>query len=264
MEDLKTYHVEVTDSDRGEKELKPVICAVCDSIAKCPNWADWVNIDNEFTELCRKSNLGKKRLENIYEKEVLEYYTAPHQDLEPYILSPYSIIEDENILVCKDCCSHMQKEASKKRTTIKNRKPPREAIANGYLIGEAPEELKCLNEVELSLVSKVRIHSRIWVYFAGCHKQIQGWHTFYKNRPTSNISNIQTVQDAGLQGNIMVILCGPFTTTQKTIAMEATRVRPEKVMAAFEWLVENNCHYTVDDIPDPNDFPKVELITEHM
>ena len=261
MEDLKSYHVEVGNG----KELKPVICAVCDSIAKSTHWGRWISISPDFIDLCEGSNLRKSRIEEnkIYRDSVLHCYTAPYKKLEDYILSPRSIIDNENILVCKDCLSHMEKEA-KKRIAIKYRKPPKDAIANGYLIGDAPEEINCLNEVELVLVSKVKIHSYIWIYFAGCHQQIRGWHTFYKNRPTANISSLQTVNDSGLKGDILVILCGPFTSTQKAIAMKETRVRPEKVIAAFEWLVENNCYYNKDDIPDPNDLPYVQVIEENV
>ena len=261
IDDLKSYQTEIENN--GEREMKPVICAVCDGIAKSPKWASWVKIPSEFEDLCQKSNLGKERLRNIYGEHLLQQYTATHEYLKQYILSPDSIISNDKILVCNNCLAHMRKQTNN-RKAIKYHKPPKESIANGYVIGHAPEELRCLNEVELTLISRVKIHSYIWIYFAGCHKQIRGWHTFYKNRPVQNLASIQTLQNAGIKGNILVVLCGPFTTTQKAIAMEETQIRPHKVIAAFKWLKKNNYHYRDDDIPDVNDLPHVEVIFENV
>ena len=262
MDDLNSYHIEITRKDNGKKELKPVICAVCDGIAKCPNWTSWVEIDKEFKELCLKTDLRKKRVENIYKSELLESYTAPDERLHDFILSPQSIIHNDNILVCKDCLSYMRKECKKWKNRKRYTRPPKEAIANGYIIGEAPKELTDLTEIELTLISKVKIHCHIWVFFAGCHKQIRGWHTFYKNRTKENISSLQTLEKIGIKGNIMVVLCGPFTSSQKAAVMEATHLRPKKVINAMHWLVSNNYHYNIGDIPKEDEFPKIIVMED--
>ena len=260
LTDLSSCHVEIVDGVTGKRELKAVTCAVCDSIAKCPSWATWIDID-EFVGLCTISNLMKSALSDVYREDILEHYTAPHEELHQFVLSPCSVIKGDSVLVCQDCLHHMKLQQAKRS---KNKFPPKNAIANGFLIGEAPQELKCLNEVELALVSKVKIHSYIWVFRAGCHEQVRGWHTFFKNRTTANMSSIQTLQDAGLQGNTMVVLCGPFTSTQRANAIKATSIEPNKVMAAFRWLVANNFHCSENDIPDENDFPDVEVMEEKV
>ena len=138
-----------------------------------------------------------------------------------------------------------------------------DAIANGHLTGDAPKELTCLNEVELSLVSRVRICSQSWIFCAGCHQQIKGWHTFCRNRHEANVGNLQQLQLSRLKGSILVVLCGPFTSTQKALTLKQVSVRPAKVIEAFQWLSNHNIYYTQDDIPAAEDIPVPFIIEEN-
>lgn len=256
--DLQSY----TYVDLVSKQIVPVICSVCDSIATTPHWFSMVSVKH-FAKLCEAGALHKSRVKDIYSNEIISCYTVDDIRLEKYILSPKSIIdkEQDTIMVCKSCKVDLQ--CSYDSNTRKNRrKPPIAAIANGYLIGEPPEELTCLNEIELSLVSKVRIYAQSWVLYAGCHQQIRGWHTFLKNRNTSNVAQLQNLQMSSMKGNIMVVLCGPFTTDQKAIAMKRTQVNPKKVIAAFRWLKNNNYFYENDVLPTENDIP-VPIVLEN-
>ena len=144
--------------------------------------------------------------------------------------------------------------------------PPKQAIANGYLVGDAPMELECLNDVELSLVSKVRIYCQSWIFYGGCHQQIKGWHTFFKNRPTENVGNLMQLaeNDNTETGIILVVLCGPFTTTQKALTLAKTAVRPSKVIAAWKWLKKHNYRYKDLTIPNAKDIPQPQIICEQM
>jgi hypothetical protein len=91
---------------------------------------------------------------------------------------------------------------------------------------------------------------------------IRGWHTLFKNKPAEQVSNINLLSEAGLKGQIVVVLCGPFTTTQKALALRKTAVRPDKVVSAFRWLQANNFHYKDVVIPDPDDLPMPFIIEE--
>lgn len=144
--------------------------------------------------------------------------------------------------------------------------PPKQAIANGYLVGDAPMELECLNDVELSLVSKVRIYCQSRIFYGGCHQQIKGWHTFFKNRPTENVGNLMQLaeNDNTETGIILVVLCGPFTTTQKALTLAKTAVRPSKVIAAWKWLKKHNYRYKDLTIPNAKDIPQPQIICEQM
>ena len=257
-QDLKTYSY----VDSETKEIRPVVCCVCDSIAKEPNWYDMVPIDH-FSRLCYHSNMQKDRVSSIYPKDLIECYTVEDPRLQGFIISPRAIIDKgvDCIMVCKACKSSLQHALDNTKKRQRN-KPPKEAIANGFLVGEPPEELSCLNEIELSLVSRVRIYAQTWIFFAGCHQQIRGWHTFFKNRNTSNVAQLQNLQLSGMKGSILVVLCGPFTTDQKALTYEKVQVDPKKVIKAFHWLKKHNYHYKDDVLPLENDIP-VPVIVEN-
>ena len=132
---------------------------------------------NHFAKLCEAGALHKSHVKDIYSNKIISCYTVDDTHLEKYILLPKSVIdrEQDTIMVCNSCKVDLQ--CSYDSNTRRNRrKPPICAIANGYLVGEPPEELTCLNEIELSLVSKVCIYAQSWVLYAGCHQQIRGWH----------------------------------------------------------------------------------------
>ena len=114
----------------------------------------------------------------------------------------------------------------------------------------------------MSVLREVRIYAQSWVLYAGCHQQIRGWHTFLKNRNTSNVAQLQNLQMSSMKGNIMVVLCGPFTTDQKAIAMKRTQVNPKKVIAAFRWLKNNNYFHENEVLPMENDIP-VPIVLEN-
>ena len=187
-----------------------------------------------------------------------------HAELHQFVLSPATVINaKKEILICKQCYSELL------LTDKNNRKksmcqPPKQAIANGYVIGSAPMELTCLNEVELSLVSRVRIYCQSWIFFGGCHQHIKGWHTFFQNKNNDNVGNLINLVENGMTGMILVVLCGPFTTTQTAITMKKTAVDPDKVVRAWHWLKCHNIRFKDDTIPNIDDIPKPYVIHENL
>ena len=260
--DLASYTIR--DNETGC--FGPVVCGVCDAIPDEPNWSSWVGI-SDFAELCRKCNMDKQRLTslNVYPEEMVQNYTVNHKQLESFVLSPFTKFnaDSNSVLVCNKCKLAMENEILRK-VPLKLRRPPKASLANGYLIGEPPEELTTLNDVELALVTRVRTHCKSWVFFGGCHRHIQGWHTFFRNRPSHNVANLEQLQLSGMKGSILVVLCGPFTKTQHAMIMDKVMVKPEKVIAAMKWLKENNFQYKDEIIPEEGDVPLPEIITENV
>jgi hypothetical protein len=201
-----------------------------------------------------------------YPEELVRQYTADHPILEDIVLSPCSIIDKSNpnelrIVACNKCIDHLKIQGDGKRGRAK---PPVAAIANGFLIGDPPPELSELTEIERSIVADIRVYCQSWAFFAGAHQHIKGWHTFYSNRPEETIGNLEQLKLGGLKGQIMVVLCGKFTTTQRALTLKKALVNADRVIRAFEWLKKNNFLYKDIVIPSPEDIPLPVIIDETM
>ena len=210
--------------------------------------------------------MEKSKVEKFYKSApgLVAQYTVEDPRLNEFVLSPSMYIDKkmDSTIICKACEEHMEGNYKRKDRSLK--KLPVDAIANGFLIGEPPEELKVLNEVEFALVSKVRIYSHTWIFFAGCHRHIKGWHTFFKNRNQENVGNLNLLQMAGLKGKILVALCGPFTSTQRALTRHKCSVDPGKVIAAHNWLRMNNFYYFDDPILLEGDIPIPYIIEDSV
>ena len=66
--------------------------------------------------------------------------------------------------------------------------------------------------------------------------------------------------DAGTKGLILVVLCGPLTTTQKALTLKKTAIDPDKVVKAWHWLKANN----EDKIPNIDYIPLPYVVQENM
>ena len=241
----------------------PIICTVCDSIAHVDIEIEWMKV-MLLREFCLATDLTKNKIKDIYPESLIAQYTVPQiPELKNFVLSPHSVYNahDKTIAICTICANHLRNQV---HNYAQKRVPPHEAIISAYLIGKAPKILTDLNECEIALLSTVRTNCQSWIYFAGCHKHIQGWHTFYENNAGYNVATVDNLCDAGLKGQMLVVLCGPFTSTQKAKTYAQTLVRPEKVIAAFKWLKTNNYLYRNVVIPKAEDLPIPKIMEENM
>ena len=262
---VKNFIVDLENSaffdDNGTAH--PLICCVCDSIARVEVSMEWIAVAS-LIKYCSDTKMTKDLLTDIYPISLISQYTVPTVPcLESFVLSPASVYDpiQDSISICELCANHFKNQADFRRD---RRFPPDEAIISGYIIGDAPSILTDLNEVEIALLSTVRTNCQSWIYFAGCHQHIQGWHTFYENRPAANVANINNLANAGLKGQLLVVLCGPFTKTQVALARAQTLVNAHKVIAAYEWLRANNYHYREITTPQPEDLPIPQIIEDNM
>ena len=245
--------------DQTTNTLQPVICSVCDSMPHYDHWHCFVDI-KKASRLFERCKLSKSEIADEYPDDLIQQYTAKHASLSSFVLSPRTFVNDnEEVLICKSCIGELEIKYK-----CSNPSQPQEAIANNYLIGDAPIVLTDLSEVELSLISVARVYCQSWTFFAGCHQHIKGWHTFYKNRACKTVGNLMQLEDAGMQGSILVVLCGPFTSTQKAKTYEKTKVDKEKVVKAYAWLVNHNIHYDGMTIPNVNDIPQPKYLFENL
>ena len=253
MLDLKSFTV----TDELTKEIKPVICSICDSIPTKAQWSTFVSM-NEFIQLCDHGKLRKEDSVKSYKVELRNQYTAKDPRLIEFILSPGTYVNKDNeVLLSKECLSELRQNSEKNKC---RRRSPSESIIRGYMIGDAPHVLCTLNPVELSLITKTVTRCQSWIFFAGSHQSIKGWHTFFKGRPAANVGNLTLMTESGWKGNILVVWCGPFTTEQALVTKAKTSVDPIKVIAGWVWLKENNYRYKDVKIPHVDEIPLPHLL----
>jgi uncharacterized CHY-type Zn-finger protein len=225
VEDLESFTVH----DKKTNTLLPVICCVCDSIPSSPNWFCYVKVELA-KRLFEKSNMEASKLEEFeYPPDLLKQYAIDNQELKPFVLSPASHINEKNeILMCNQCHSELTTNFEKRKTKTNTILPPIKSIANGYVIGNAPKILTDLNAVELALVSRACIYCQSWIFFGGCHQHVKGWHTIFRNDSGRNLAHLNQLTESGMEGSLLVVLCGPFTPEQKALTLKKRRLTRKK------------------------------------
>ena len=78
--DLESFTV----IDEVTKQIKPVICSICDSIPTRAQWSTFVKMD-EFIKLCKSAKLWKSDSLKIYGDEIRNQYTAKDDRLKDFI-----------------------------------------------------------------------------------------------------------------------------------------------------------------------------------
>ena len=108
--DLQSFTV----TDETTKEIKPVICSVCDSIPTESQWSTFVDLD-EFVRLCTRSKMLKDDSVKAYGTALRNQYTAKEPKLAEFILSPEThVTSNDEVLVCKQCLSELRANSKKK------------------------------------------------------------------------------------------------------------------------------------------------------
>ena len=248
--------------DKIKGTLHGRVCLVCDKfLKKKETYTMGLSSFSKYAKLfeCSDSSLPQslldqykfKALEELASLEASEDYLEYVRKFKGCLLSPRSKlvyssskkITKPKVMLCKDCKGGLNTRR------LDSNVLPRFAIANGMAIGEPPECLKELNEIELALISQARFRGHLFTYWGGCHKSIKGWHSFYDvdvGHTTAVINAVQKLTDCN---NMAVVLCGPFTPVQYERVMRKTSVDGAKVLKAFRWLKENNNLYR--ELPEP-------------
>ena len=240
-----------------DHQLRARICATCDGISTIENPCKLLGI-TAMIILLKKSQAEKSNTWDGYPAILVDQYTAKDLRLQDYILSPSTTIikthgREDSVAICRNC--HKEFRSNKPRCRIKHFRSPVKAIWNGLLIGNPPECMACLRPVEIALISPNRVITHAITLQANHHDGIYGWHSMFENRVDLNLGHVNYLVNSGLSGEIVVALCGPFTSTQKAMAKEKVGVRADKVIAAFEWLKINNPYFKDLEIPDPSQIP---------
>lgn len=220
-----------------EKEgvLVGKVCLCCDRMIGVGKLR-WIG----RTNLRNKQELFKSSV--AIKKEILDFYKYDGNGKEEYMndccFSPKGCFEINNgkgrFALCDTCF-----------VDICHGRKPYFALANNWMFGEPPAELKCLNDMELAIVARARISGHIFTFYGGQHKSIRGMHSLYDVNTAHLCGSIERMEKLGFPAVIACVLNGPFTKGQKQIVRDkVATVNREKVKAALDWLRKNNEHYS--------------------
>ena len=241
---------------------KAKFCSVCDCIITINNPCDPINM-KDFKTILKRCKASKLNLLPFFSSSMVNDYTTDSSELKEFCLSPRTRVfrgPDNELFVdvCRNCAECWTERDDSSST--RGLPSPKMALWNGTLTGETPDCLKDLNTAELALVSPNRILTNAIVLFCDHHEGIYGWHSMFENDVQTNVSNVQYLIDAGLQGSFYCVLCGPWTNVHIEKVRTTYSVRPEKVITAFRWLKDNNIHFKDFVIPSPAMLPSPRVI----
>lgn len=241
------------------------VCVFCDRLVgleEAPHYTTGEQIKRAATKV---KSLLKPPAGKPYPKLLLDQYgimdstTSTAPSLWDMFLSPRSVlVPAKGFVTCCECHKCAVGEEKKKTTP---RLPPF-AIARGYVVGEAPVELKRLNAFELAVISPVRAVANVFTFYGGCHEVVRGWHTFYQANVGHAISTLTQLDEFKVRNTVSVVLCGPFTKEQRALVMRKMNLNREHCRKAFDWLKQNNKHFKDLEIPDTDTIPDPIILDE--
>ena len=263
--------------DQEEKKYSTRVCAMCDCMATVDNPMVGMGLDH-FVRICHKSGASKdavllrypatavvqgEKCNRLKASAMVMSYTANHASLAPFVLSPSTrVYRDKEEQEIVEVCSRCKEDCPSVNTPINVMKSPKRSLWNGNCIGAAPKALLDLNMAELAMVSPNRIDLQAAVFYADGHRGVYGWHAMYENKVRDNLETLEQLVDAGLNGKIVVVLCGPFDSTQRALVQREYTVEPDKVKAAFKWLHEWNHYFSDYRLPDGFQFRQPIIIED--
>ena len=139
--------------------------------------------------------------------------------------------KNAGVIVCKYCYS-----------SLRAGHLPKFSICNGFFFGTPPKELAELNDVELAFISPVKAYGYCFTYTgsSSCSMQLKGTLSFYKIDPNSLVKTVAKFSVFDMSENVVVILYGKMTRQQRDKAKARSRLRPNKILPAVEWLCNNH------------------------
>jgi hypothetical protein len=120
---------------------------------------------------------------------------------------------------------------------------PRHSILNRNYYGEAPDCLTCLTEVELAFVTPMKNYGFCFTWRGGSSFQMQGALSFMKVRHQDVGKAVATMNEMGLNANVICLITGNMTPEQREKAKNRCEVRIDKVTEAVKWLICNNVRW---------------------
>lgn len=254
---LKPLLTAISELNTGvDLNLKDNVCLICDEFVNPNGLCHYISVDKLLDPVVKDFLLcsrhveeesgGEIRFEPLPET-VSKFYTyggddygrpvtdEEKLDIQSMLLSPrgayykHRLKAKTGFLICKSCMYG-----------VKYSKMPKYAIANNFYFGCPPACLTGLNDVELALLTPMRTYGYCFSFTGGAKRELSGSLTYYKI-DVKDITNVAAQFDAlGLQQNIVVMLHGNLTVSQAKRAYARSRICPQKLTTAVQWLIENH------------------------
>ena len=108
--------------------------------------------------------------------------------------------------------------------------------------GRVPEALGkgVAIDLELCYLSPVKQHGCALSFTGGVSLQLKGTLIMYRAKERSIVRATSQLESLGLCQHVVVLVGGNMTHSQQEKAKVKARIRPDKIMKAIEWLVENH------------------------
>ena len=159
--------------------------------------------------------------------------------------------------ICENC-----------RSSLRQGKVPRYALANGLWIGSVPDVLSDLRYIEKMLVARVR-HSCCSIRVASGMRKMKA-HAIAYQQPIPKVYNILPPPKEEIEEVIAIMFTGPCAPTSTDFKRTPFLVRRNHVKKALEWLILNhsdyeNVRFSIENLNEyPEDMPPVSIEYKQM
>ncbi len=219
--------------------------------------------------------LGVKSSDKYYQTtrkdEVKRQYQV--QGLQDMLLSPGSRKYPDGYATCSVCYTRMQPQMVYKKT------PPKFSIANGFVIGSFPREIKFFNKEaqrvtrkveddELTdtlkaMVAPLRPYGCIFAYSGDAQKSLRGNYQFFEMDQNRLGGVMNHLNQAGIGEHIYCVLCGRMTPAQKQIVQKRSQIDTQLYIDILTWFVKESGHPGYLNTSIPEDCPQPLLVEDN-
>jgi hypothetical protein len=157
--------------------------------------------------------------------------------------------------------------------------PPKFAIANGFVIGSFPQEIKFINnegqtirrkveDVELTdtlkaMVAPLRPYGCVFAYSGGAQKSLRGNYQIFEMDQNRLGGVMNHLNQAGIGEHIYCVLCGRMTPDQKQIIRKRSRIDTQLYIDILTWFVKESGHPGYLKTSIPEDCPQPLLVEDN-
>jgi hypothetical protein len=156
--------------------------------------------------------------------------------------------------------------------------PPKFAIANGFVIGSFPQEVKWITsngdtkkriikdhevtDILKAMMAPVRPYGSIFAYTGGAQKSVRGNYQFFEMDRNRIGGGIHQLNKSGFGEHIYCVLYGRMTADQRRIVRERSKVDTQLFIDIMTWFVQQSGHPGFNNTSIPHECPQPLLVED--